>query len=214
MTVSLPYRYIAVEGNIGAGKTSLARILANKYHGRLVLEEFADNTFLPQFYEQPERFAFPLEMSFLAERYQQLLREQQLARDEKRLLISDYLFEKSLLFAEVNLKEDEYRLFERFHRLIHHGLDAPDLLLFLHRSTPQLLRNIAQRGRDFEKQIAPAYLDKITESYLKYLQSIRNYPVLVFESDTFDFVHKPEDLRFLMNQISQPHDTGIQFITL
>lgn len=214
MSAALPYSYIAIEGNIGAGKTSLAKILANKYNGRLVLEEFADNTFLPQFYEQPERFAFPLEMSFLAERYQQIYREQQAAFSSRQLLISDYIFEKSLLFASVNLKGDEFNLFSRFYSLIQKGLRPPDLMLYIHRTTQQLLRNIALRGREFEKNIPFDYLDRITLSYLQHLKQITAFPVVVINSDELDFVNNPSDLRIILDLLKKTHNLGFQEVAI
>ena len=131
MSSQLPYSYIAVEGNIGAGKTSLASILATRHNCLLALEEFADNTFLPQFYQQPDRYAFPLELSFLAERYQQLRMKIAECTEQKRILVTDYLFEKSLLFAQVNLNGDEFQLFNRFFELMKPTLAAPDLIIFL-----------------------------------------------------------------------------------
>jgi deoxyadenosine/deoxycytidine kinase len=214
MSAALPYSYIAIEGNIGAGKTSLAKILSNKYNGRLVLEEFADNTFLPQFYEQPERFAFPLEMSFLAERYQQISREQQAATNAGEILISDYIFEKSLLFASVNLTGDELHLFNRFFSLIQKGLQQPGLMLYLHRSTPQLLQNISLRGREFEKSIPFDYLERISHSYLNYLKGVNEFPVVVINSDKLDFVNKPSDLRLVLDLLTKPHGFGFQEITI
>ncbi|MBL7923250.1 MAG: deoxynucleoside kinase [Bacteroidia bacterium] len=201
----LPYSYLAVEGNIGAGKTSLARILSTKFNSALVLEEFAENTFLPQFYEQPERFAFPLEMSFLAERFQQIKLEQQRALENQQVLVGDYIFEKSLLFAQVNLSGAELDLFTRFYKLINPSLRSPDLVLYLHRSTPALLQNIHTRGREYEKSIPAAYLDKLSEAYLDHLQSTHNQRVIILKSDEIDFVNNPADLRFVMDLVQQEH---------
>ena len=196
------YQYIVVEGNIGAGKTSLANILANKFNADSVLESFAENTFLPQFYENPERFAFPLEMSFLAERYQQLKNEQDRAEKNGNLLVGDYLFEKSLLFAQVNLQGAELELFTRFYHLINPTLKTPDVILYLHRSTDALLKNIAQRGRIYEQSIKGDYLEKLSQRYLSHLLSIENQNIILVESDAIDFVHKSEDLLFILDLLS------------
>ncbi len=209
-----PYSYIVIEGNIGAGKTSLAKILANKYNTDLVLEQFADNTFLPQFYEQPDRFAFPLEMSFLAERYRQIKKHQEEAQKNKLVLISDYLFEKSLLFAKVTLKGAELELFKTFYELINPTLNKPDLILYLHKQTKTLLSNINKRGRTFEKEIPADYLDKISASYLNHLQSINNQKVIILESDEIDFVNNPAHLRFILELLLADHPLKVQEISM
>jgi deoxyguanosine kinase len=203
-TGALPYRYIVVEGNIGAGKTSLATILANVHNADLVLESFAENTFLPQFYAQPERFAFPLEMSFLAERYQQIHQAQQQMEIEGRKLVGDYIFEKSRLFADVNLKGAELDLFTRFFKMIEGGLRKPDLLIYLHKSTPTLLRNIERRGREYEQQIKADYLDQLSKRYIDYLNTLTNQRVLLIESDELDFVERPEHLRIVLDLVMRP----------
>lgn len=212
MSSVLPYRYIAVEGNIGAGKTSLARILANRFNGDLVLEEFADNTFLPQFYLQPERFAFPLEMSFLAERYQQLSQQQITSASENKLLISDYIFEKSLLFAKVNLKGNELDLFRRFYEMIQPSLKKPDLIIYLHKSTPSLLDNIGKRGREYEQSIPHTYLDDITHEYLMHFESRKQDNILRIESDKLDFINDITHLQLLLKLITAEHDNGMRSI--
>lgn len=209
-----PYCYIVIEGNIGAGKTSLAKILANKFNTDLVLEQFADNTFLPQFYEQPERFAFPLEMSFLAERFQQIKKHQSEAHKNKTVLISDYLFEKSLLFAKVTLSGPELELFHTFCDLINPTLQKPDLILYLHKKTENLLNNINNRGRTFEKEIPADYLDKISATYLEHLESIKNQKVIILESDGIDFVNHPSDLRFILELLTVEHHLKVQKISM
>jgi deoxyadenosine/deoxycytidine kinase len=203
------YQYIVIEGNIGAGKTSLANILATKFNAHAVMESFAENTFLPQFYENPERFAFPLEMSFLAERYQQLKSEQDHAKKNKELLVGDYLFEKSLLFAQVNLQGAELELFTRFYHLINPTLKTPDVILYLHRSTEALLKNIAHRGRTYEKSIKGDYLEKLSQRYLAHLLSIENQNIILIESDSLDFVHNSEDLLFILDHLSGHTPKGL-----
>jgi deoxyguanosine kinase len=205
----IPYQFIAVEGNIGAGKTSLASIFAHRYNAVLALEEFADNSFLPQFYQQPERYAFPLELSFLAERYQQLKQKIDESREQKRLLVTDYIFEKSLLFAQVNLQGDELKLFSRFFEMMSPTLQQPDIIIYLDKTTPALSRNINNRGRSFEKEISELYLQRVSDSYYRYLQEIRNIPVLFFESDDMDFVSDHAHLKFILSQLEYKRSVGL-----
>jgi len=169
-TVLGPYNYIAIEGNIGAGKTSLVKKMAEDFSGRLILEQFSDNPFLPKFYKDPKKYAFPLEMSFLAERFQQL--SDQLPHEElfSSFTISDYFVLKSLIFAQVNLEQDEYELYKRVFHLIYRQIPKPDLLVYLHRPTEVLLQNIQQRGRHYERDIEERYLNEIQESYFNYLK--------------------------------------------
>lgn len=212
MSTTLPYSYIAIEGNIGAGKTSLAKILSAKFNSHLVLEEFADNTFLSQFYQHPERFAFPLEMSFLAERYQQMLTAQTLAESQGALLISDYIFEKSMLFAMVNLRDHELSLFRRFYDMINARLRSPDLLVFLHKSTPSLQKNINQRGRSYEQQIPDEYLNGLNAQYEQYLKTRTDTRVLYILSDELDFVNNHQHLQQLLKYVLTPMDSGFHVI--
>jgi deoxyadenosine/deoxycytidine kinase len=212
MKTPLPYRYIAIEGNIGAGKTSLAKIISAKYNSLLVLEEFAENTFLPQFYIQPERFAFPLEMSFLAERYKQLLQAQKKADSENRMLVSDYIFEKSLLFATVNLKGNELELFRNFYDLISPALRQPELIVFLEKSNLVLRKNIRQRGRSYEQNIAEEYLESITVQYRAHLDKPNASRILSIESDQLDFVNNPAHLRYVLRLINTHYNPGIYHI--
>lgn len=212
MNTPLPYRYIAIEGNIGAGKTSLAKIISAKYNSLLVLEEFAQNTFLPQFYIQPERFAFPLEMSFLAERYKQLLQAQKTADKENRMLVSDYIFEKSLLFATVNLKGNELELFRNFYDLITPALRQPELIIFLEKSASVLRKNITHRGRSYEQNIAEEYLEKITVQYRAHLDKPSQSRILSIESDHLDFVNNHAHLRYVLGLINTHYNPGIYHI--
>lgn len=209
---SLPYSYIAIEGNIGAGKTSLAKIVSNKFNADLVMEEFADNTFLPQFYENPDRFAFPLEMSFLAERYQQLKLQQEKSLESNKLLVTDYIFEKSLLFAQVNLKGHELELFKKFFSLINSSLRKPDLILYLNKTTPNLLDNISKRGRIYEKSIPASYLDNITEQYLLHLDKIKNERILILDSNNIDFVGDSNQLRYILELLNEKHPSVVKHI--
>ncbi len=210
----LPYSYVVIEGNIGAGKTSLAEIISNKFNTHLVLESFAENTFLPQFYEQPERFAFPLEMSFLAERFQQIRQEQEKALANNQKLVGDYIFEKSLLFARVTLKGAEFDLFERFYNLITSSLRKPELILYLHKSTSRLKENISKRGREYEQNISAEYLDNISSTYLQHLHGINNQRIIILNSDKIDFVNKPGDLMNIVDLICSPLENKLYQIDL
>ena len=214
MSSHIPYRFIAVEGNIGAGKTSLASILSTRYNSILALEEFADNSFLPQFYLQPERYAFPLELSFLAERYQQLRSKIDESLEQDSILVSDYLFEKSLLFAQVNLNGDEFKLFSRFFEMMKPTLSPPDLLIYLDKTTPSLAKNIVKRGRDYEKEITEGYLQSLTMAYHQYLETINDIPVLLIESDDMDFINDHAHLRFILSQIEHKRSKGLHKMKL
>src|SRR5438046_3362364 len=162
------YHFITIEGNIGAGKTTLAHLLSRHYNARLVLEEFADNPFLPKFYENPHQFAFPLELFFMAERYKQLKELIQQKDLFHSLTISDYLFTKCLLFAKVNLPADEFRLYQRLFEIIHQQLIQPDILIYLHSPISRLQQNIKKRARPYEQKIADDYLFSIQETYTNY----------------------------------------------
>lgn len=197
----LTNRYLVIEGNIGAGKTTLAQLISQRYKSELVLEEFAENTFLSQFYEDPERFAFPLEMSFMAERYRQLKNIFNDSDQTKNNIVSDYLFDKSLLFAEINLKKDEFGLFKKFFDLIKDTLPQPDLIVFLKKDVPQLKKNIQKRGRDFEKKITDSYLHRINEGYKHYLKNNLNARHLIIDSEELDFVKEKKQLDAVLNQI-------------
>jgi deoxyadenosine/deoxycytidine kinase len=196
----LPGKYIVIEGNIGAGKTSLANMLAKQFNGSLVLEEFAENTFLPQFYKDPERFAFPLEMSFMAERYGQLKRIFN-SHEGNKPVVSDFLFDKSLLFAKVNLKADEFRLFESFFNLVKDSIPKPDLLVYLQKEVGHLKKNIEKRGRDFEKAIGNDYLKNINESYNDFVVSDKSIKKLIINSSDIDFVANKKDYEDVVNKI-------------
>src|SRR5919112_200439 len=159
------YHFIAIEGNIGAGKTTLAHLLAKHLNARLVLEEFADNPFLPKFYQNPEQFAFPLELFFMAERYKQLKELLHTKDLFQNITVSDYLFTKCLLFAKVNLPEEEFRLYQKLFDIIHQQLLHPDILIYLHAPVHKLQANIKRRQREFEQAIPNEYLFNIQETY-------------------------------------------------
>ncbi|MBS1644672.1 MAG: deoxynucleoside kinase [Bacteroidetes bacterium] len=195
-------RYIAIEGNIGSGKTTLAKLLAERLGGRLILEEFADNTFLPKFYQDPERYAFPLELSFLADRYKQLLDLSVLPELFQQTTLADYLFVKSRLFAKINLDEAEYELFSQIYRVMDLNLRAPDVLLYLHAPIPVLQRHIQQRGRSYEQDIKDEYLERVSRMYENYLKTLQ-IPVILIDTSRFHYQDETAIDR-LLNLIKQP----------
>ena len=200
------YNYIAIEGNIGAGKTTLATKIAEDCNAKLVLERFADNPFLPKFYKDQNRYAFPLEMSFLADRYQQLTDD--LAQFDlfKDLIVADYHIFKSLIFAKVTLQEDEFRLYKTMFDIIHRETSKPDLYIYLYQNTERLLANIKKRGRSYEQEIPAEYLEKINRGYLDYIKTQTDLNVLVIDVSDLDFVKKQSDYVFLLARIKEKLD--------
>jgi deoxyguanosine kinase len=210
----LPYKYITVEGNIGSGKTSLATKLAQDLNGSLVLEQFADNPFLPQFYENPQRYAFALELFFMAERFQQLKESTSSQTLFSQLTVSDYLFIKSLLFARVTLNEEEYKLYQRLFNIIYSNLPEPELLVYLHCEVPQLLKNIAKRGRDYEQKIPGSYLSQIQDTYFSYLKSNTHLRIVVLDVTQFDFVNDADNYARIKEILSRDYKPGIHYPSL
>ncbi|MEZ4839393.1 2-amino-4-hydroxy-6-hydroxymethyldihydropteridine diphosphokinase [Flavobacterium sp.] len=197
------FNYIAIEGNIGAGKTTLSTKISEDFNAKLVLERFADNPFLPKFYEDQSRYAFPLEMSFLADRYQQL--SDDLAQFDlfKDFIVADYHIFKSLIFAKVTLAEDEFRLYNTMFDIIHKEMPKPDLYVYLYQNTEQLLENIKKRGRSYEMQIPAEYLEKINQGYLDFIKTQTNLNVLIIDVSDKDFVNNQEDYIFILEEIEK-----------
>jgi 2-amino-4-hydroxy-6-hydroxymethyldihydropteridine diphosphokinase len=197
------YNYIAIEGNIGAGKTSLTNMIASDYNAKMVLERFADNPFLPKFYQDQERYAFPLEMSFLADRYQQL--SDDLAQFDlfKNFIVSDYYIFKSLIFAQVTLQSDEYFLYRKMFDIMYKEIAKPDLYIYLYQTSERLMENIRSRGRDYEKNITAEYLDKIHKGYANFIQTERNLKSLVIDVTDMDFVNNSEDYQAVLTKIKE-----------
>lgn len=197
------YNYIAFEGNIGAGKTTLVHKFADDFNAKTVLERFADNPFLPKFYKDQNRYAFPLEMSFLADRYQQL--SDDLAQFDlfKDFIVADYHIFKSLIFAKITLQEDEYRLYRNLFDIIYKEMPKPDLYIYLYQNTERLLQNIKKRGRSYEQNIEAEYLDKINNGYLEYIKSQTDLNVLIIDVSDRDFVKKQEDYLFVLSEIQK-----------
>lgn len=174
-------RYVAIEGNIGAGKTSLVKALGKRWDCKLLLEQFEDNPFLPSFYENPEKYAFPLEMSFLAERYQQISRSVQQTDLFADLVLADYMPHKSLIFAGKTLDHAEYGVYKKMHQLLYVQLPQPDIVIYIHRPLSVLRKQIEERGRVFEKEIKSSYLESLEEGYFEYFRGRPELVTLVVE---------------------------------
>ena len=195
------FNYVAFEGNIGAGKTTLATKIAEDFNAKTVLERFADNPFLPKFYKDQNRYAFPLEMSFLADRYQQL--SDDLAQFDlfKDFLVADYHIFKSLIFAKITLADDEYRLYRNLFDIIYREMPKPDLYIYLYQNSERLLQNIKKRGRSYEQKIPADYLDKINNGYLDYIKSQTDLNVLIIDVSDKDFVKNQEHYLYILDEI-------------
>jgi 2-amino-4-hydroxy-6-hydroxymethyldihydropteridine diphosphokinase len=201
--LSEKYNYIAIEGNIGAGKTTLASMIAEDFNAKMVLERFADNPFLPKFYEDNERYAFPLEMSFLADRYSQLTDD--LAQFDlfKNFIVSDYYIFKSLIFAQVTLQKEEYFLYRKMFDIMYKEITKPDLYIYLYQNTPRLLENIKKRGRHYEQNIASEYLDKIHQGYATFIKTEENLNAIIIDVSEKDFLTSPEDYKAIVKTIKE-----------
>jgi len=210
----MKYYYIAIEGCIGAGKTTLAEMLAADFNAELILERFADNPFLAKFYKDPTHYAFPLEMTFLTDRYQQLktlLSKRDLFTE---LVIADYFIDKCAIFSKNNLHQDEYNLFLKIYDIITDFLPKPDILIYLYNTPENLLRNIEKRGREYEQKIQAEYLEAIQENYLTFFKQRAQFPILIIESNTLDFVARYEDYEKIKALFQQEYETGVHRIIL
>ena len=203
ISISEKYNYIAIEGNIGAGKTSLSKMISKEFNWKLVLERFADNPFLPKFYEDKERFAFSLEMSSLADRYQQLSDDLAQLDLFKNFVISDYYIFKSLIFAQITLHKDEYLLYRRMFDIMYKEITKPDLYVYLYQNSERLLENIKKRGRDYEQNIEAGYLQKIHDGYKSFISTQKDLNTLIIDVSELDFVNNPEDYNNIINQIKK-----------
>ena len=207
--------YIVIEGNIGAGKTTLSKMIAKEYNAKLILEQFADNPFLPKFYNEPDKYSFQLELSFLAERYYQLNKELT-SRDLFRpFTVADYYFMKSLIFAKATLKEDEYNLYRQIFNIIYKSIPKPDLYVYLHIDVNNLVKNIAKRGRDYEQGISGDYLAKLQEGYFDFFKQQTDIPFLVIDSNNMDFVGNQKDYAKVKSLLFEnKYKKGITRITI
>lgn len=208
-------QFLVIEGNIGAGKTTLSKMFAREFNAKLVLEQFADNPFLPKFYENQERYSFPLELSFLADRYKQIKKEVLNLDLFHSFLIADYYFSKTAIFAQNTLQGDEYHLFRQIFDMVSESTPRPDLYVYLHAGTERLLKNIASRGRNYEQNISADYLDKIEKGYFSFLKQSLPFPVLIIDINQIDFVQNPEEYQQLKSAIfDQKYEIGINRLIL
>ena len=196
-------RFLVIEGNIGAGKTTLAKMIAGEMNAKLVLEQFADNPFLPKFYADQDRYSFPLELSFLADRYNQIKKDVFNPELFQSLIVADYFFAKSAIFAQNTLKEDEYRLFRQIFDIVFDTMPKPDLYVYLHADTDRLLSNIKLRGRSYEQNISVEYLENIKNGYFNFFRQITSFPVLIIDISKIDFVADPDKFHELKKAIFQ-----------
>lgn len=210
----IPQRFIAIEGNIGSGKTTLAEMIGKDYECRVILEQFADNPFLPYFYEDKERYGFPLELFFMTERYKQL---QALGSQTDLFLpfmVSDYAFIKTLLFAKNHLPDGEYRILQKLWLTLEQSVPAPELIIYLHRPIPVLLQNIYKRGRSYEFQIQQDYLRTIQDGYFEYFRTELNIPVLVVDMQDVNLLQHPEYYREILSLMGQQYNPGLHHIRI
>lgn len=213
MNNPFPYKHIAIEGNIGAGKTTLCNMIHKDFNCRLILEQFADNPFLPYFYENQERYAFPVELFFMTERHKQL--QEQLAQTDlfQQLIITDYFFIKTLLFAKNNLNSEEYRLFQRLFNILSTSFPKPELIVFLHRSVENLIENIKNRGRSYEQEIAPSYLLEIQNTYFEYFKTERSIPILIIDVERVNFHNNAVHYDLIIDAMKSKYQPGIHHIS-
>ena len=195
--------YIAIEGPIGVGKTSLANLMSKELSARLVREEFDENPFLPDFYKDPERFAFQTQLFFLLQRYRQQQELRQVDMFQK-LLVTDYMFVKDRLFASLNLGEKEMQLYDTVANLLERNIIKPDLVIYLQANTDTLMKNIAQRGREMETDITYEYIDALSQVYTEYFFRYQDTPLVIINTNNIDFVHNEDDLKEVIKYIRQP----------
>ncbi|MBU6262829.1 MAG: deoxynucleoside kinase [Bacteroidetes bacterium] len=209
----MKHQFITIEGNIGAGKTTLSNILAQKLNAKLILEQFADNPFLPKFYEKPDQYAFPLELFFMAERYKQLkdfLHTQDLFQE---VTISDYLFTKCLLFAKVNLPDEEFRLYQKLFDIIHQQISFPDILIYLHAPVQKLQDNIKKRNRSYEQDIKDDYLFNLQETYTSYIKQ-HNIKTIFIDASNADFIGNEAHVQVVIDALEKDLPQGQHYFNL
>lgn len=212
----MKYNYLVIEGNIGSGKTSLSTRISEQFNGKLILEQFADNPFLPKFYHDPDKYAFPLELSFLAERYRQLkedLSKQDLFKD---FTVADYFFNKTLIFAKTTLQPDEFNLFAKLFTIINDSLPRPDLFVYLYLEVDKLISNIHKRGRNYEKKIQAEYLLNIHNGYMDFIKNNQHrLKILIIDTNNIDFVNSYEDYKRIVACIfEKDYEVGISRVKL
>lgn len=209
----MKYNFVTIEGNIGAGKTTLAHLLSKHFNARLILEEFADNPFLPKFYENPGQYAFPLELFFMAERYKQLKDLLQTKDMFQNITISDYLFTKCLLFAKVNLPEEEFRLYQKLFEIINPQIVQPDIVIYLHTPVKKLQENIKKRNREYEQSIPNDYLFTLQETYTQYIKQ-HNIKTLYVDAGNADFLGNELHMKTIIDALDKEYEDGQHYLTL
>lgn len=209
----MKYNFITIEGNIGAGKTTLAHLLSKRLNARLILEEFADNPFLPKFYENQQQYAFPLELFFMAERYKQLKDLLQTKDMFQHVTVSDYLFTKCLLFAKVNLPDEEFLLYQKLFDIINPQLVQPDLLIYLHAPVVKLKENIRKRNRSYEQAIGSDYLFSLQQTYTQYIKQ-HNIKTLYIDASSADFLGNEKHLNAVLEALNNDYEEGQHYLQL
>jgi deoxyguanosine kinase len=214
LSKQFPHSYIAIEGNIGAGKTTFCRMLEKDYGCKLILEQFTDNPFLPFFYEHPERYAFPVELFFMTERHKQLQEELSQGELFSEMILSDYYFLKTLLFAKSNLMDEEFRLFQRLFSVLNNTFRNPDLLVYLHRPVEDLQANIKSRGRDMEQKIPDNYLQKIQQAYFEFFKNETSFPILILNIEAVNFWENDFAYEQMVAALQKTYPAGITHMDL
>ena len=209
----MKYHFITIEGNIGAGKTTVAHMLSRHFNARLILEEFAENPFLASFYHNPKQYAFPLELFFMAERYKQMKELIHTTDLFQNITVSDYLFSKCLLFAKVNLSDEEFRLYQKFYDIIYQQIPRPDIIIYLHVPVMQLQKNIKKRNRDYEQSIPDEYLFKLQVTYTNYIKQ-HNIKTLIIDASNADFLGNEKHLKVILEALEKDYDDGQHYFTL
>ncbi|MFZ1527440.1 MAG: deoxynucleoside kinase [Ferruginibacter sp.] len=209
----MKYNFVTIEGNIGAGKTTLAHILSKHYNARLILEEFADNPFLPKFYENPDQYGFPVELFFMAERYKQLKELLQTKDMFQTITVSDYLFTKCLLFAKVNLPDEEFRLYQKLFDIINPQIMQPDILIYLHSPVNRLQENIKKRNRSYEQSIPNDYLFTLQETYTQYIKQ-HNIKTLFVDTSNADFIGNEAHVKAIVDALDKEYENGQYYLSL
>lgn len=208
------YNFITIDGNTGAGKTTLAEMLAKQFNANLILETFVENPFLPLFYAEPDRYAFQTEMYFLLDRYQQLKETIKPIDLYGQLNISDYIFVKSLLYAKANLTGEEYKLFDRIFDMFFNDLPEPELFIYVHSTADRLVANIQKRGRGFEQVVRKSYLKAVEDIYFEHFENNKHLRILVIPSDDLDFVENPQHYERIVEQVTKSYNPGIHILDI
>lgn len=208
----MKYQYIAIEGVIGAGKTTIAKYLAEYFETKLLLEEFEDNPFLAKFYEEKEKYSFPLELAFLASRYHQVknvIEKRDLFQDN---IVSDFVLYKSLVFASINLKGDELDLYKKLFQIMFQQIPIPDLTIYIYHTIDSLRKNIVQRGRDYEMNIEDNYLEQLNANYLSYFKQLSQHRIVIINGNEYDIIEKPENSAKLLQLVNTEFPLGITYL--